>query len=313
MYDLIGDIHGHADCLVNLLEKLGYKKSGDVFHHSSRQVIFLGDFIDRGPKIREVLSIAKNMVDKGTALAVMGNHELNAMAYHTKDPANPGDFLRPHYSYNVSSHKATIDQLGEDLNSYIDWFRTLPLWLDLPGLRVVHACWDNNCIQDVQRNLPANRPIDTDFLIKSCIEKGEVFTQVEILLKGKEIILPDGIEFFDKDGHPRTKARSRWYLDPSDQKYNTYRTYLWQTPEINCDDFLDLKIIKPLPYDKSEKPVFVGHYWLEDNAPSILASNVACLDYSVAKDGFLCAYSHDGEQTLSNEKFCYPKPVCHNI
>ena len=144
MYDLIGDIHGHADCLVNLLEKLGYKKSGDVFHHSSRQVIFLGDFIDRGPKIREVLSIAKNMVDKGTALAVMGNHELNAMAYHTKDPANPGDFLRPHYSYNISSHKATIDQLGEDLNSYIDWFRTLPLWLDLPVLRVVHACWDNN-------------------------------------------------------------------------------------------------------------------------------------------------------------------------
>ena len=94
MYDLIGDIHGHADCLVNLLEKLGYKKSGDVFHHSSRQVIFLGDFIDRGPKIREVLSIAKNMVDKGTALAVMGNHELNAMAYHTKDPANPGQFFQ---------------------------------------------------------------------------------------------------------------------------------------------------------------------------------------------------------------------------
>ena len=236
MYDLIGDIHGHADCLVNLLEKLGYKKSGDVFHHSSRQVIFLGDFIDRGPKIREVLSIAKNMVDNGTALAVMGNHELNAMAYHTKDPANPGHFLRPHNDKNTAAHKATIDQLGEDLNFYIDWFRTLPLWLDLPELRVVHGCWDNYCIQDVQKALPANRSIDTDFLIKSCIEKGEVFTQVEILLKGKEIILPDGITFFDKDGHLRKKARSRWYLDPNDQKYNTYRTYLWQTPEINCDD-----------------------------------------------------------------------------
>ena len=59
MYDLIGDIHGHADCLVNLLEKLGYKKSGDVYHHPLRQVIFLGDFIGRGPKIREVLLIAK--------------------------------------------------------------------------------------------------------------------------------------------------------------------------------------------------------------------------------------------------------------
>jgi len=59
MYDLIGDIHGHADHLVDLLKQLEYKKSGDVYHHSSRRVIFLGDFIDRGPKIREVLSIAK--------------------------------------------------------------------------------------------------------------------------------------------------------------------------------------------------------------------------------------------------------------
>ena len=66
MFDLIGDIHGHADHLVYLLQNLGYKKSGDVFHHSSRQAIFLGDFIDRGPKIREVLSIAKNMVDRNS-------------------------------------------------------------------------------------------------------------------------------------------------------------------------------------------------------------------------------------------------------
>jgi hypothetical protein len=59
--------------------------------------------------------------------------------------------------------------------------------------------------------------------------------------------------------------------------------------------------------------VFVGHYWLEDKAPSILASNVACLDYSVAKNWFLSAYRHDGEQTLSNKNFVYQKPVCHNI
>jgi hypothetical protein len=48
-----------------------------------------------------------------------------------------------------------------------------------------------------------------------------------------------------------------------------------------------LKIIKPLPYGKYEKPLFVEHYWLEDKAPSILASNVACLEYSVAKNVFL--------------------------
>ena len=74
---------------------------------------------------------------------------------------------------------------------------------------MVGGFWDVNCIKDVEKVRAVNRYIDTDLLIKSCIEKGKVFTQVEILLKGKEILLPDGITFFDKDGHLRKKARSR--------------------------------------------------------------------------------------------------------
>ena len=76
MYDLIGDIHGHADELVQLLETLGYSNSDGAYRHPERQVIFLGDFIDRGPKIQQVLSIVRPMVQNQTALAVMGNHEL---------------------------------------------------------------------------------------------------------------------------------------------------------------------------------------------------------------------------------------------
>jgi hypothetical protein len=53
------------------------------------------------------------------------------------------------------------------------------------------------------------------------------------------------------------------------------------------------------------KPVFVGHYWLSAQRPAVLADNVACLDYSVAKGGFLCAYRWQGEQTLSNEHFVW--------
>jgi hypothetical protein len=51
------------------------------------------------------------------------------------------------------------------------------------------------------------------------------------------------------------------------------------------------------------KPVFIGHYWLSASKPEILADNVACLDYSVAKGGFLCAYRWQGEQRLSNDHF----------
>jgi hypothetical protein len=69
MYDIIGDIHGHADELKVLLAKLDYKQHGNSFQHDHRKVMFVGDHIDRGPKIRETLSIVKGMVDAGNAIA----------------------------------------------------------------------------------------------------------------------------------------------------------------------------------------------------------------------------------------------------
>ena len=56
-------------------------------------------------------------------------------------------------------------------------------------------------------------------------------------------------------------------------------------------------------YGRAEKPVFLGHYWLE-GTPQRLATNIACLDYSVAKPGGkLVAYRWDGETTIEPDKF----------
>src|SRR6266550_4021242 len=93
-HDIIGDIHGHADTLRALLEKLGYAEHDGAYRHPERTVIFMGDFIDRGPKIREVLQIVRAMMDAGTARAVMGNHEYNAICFHTED--GTGGHLRSH-------------------------------------------------------------------------------------------------------------------------------------------------------------------------------------------------------------------------
>ena len=65
-YDIIGDIHGHADELHALLDILGYG-NGTASHAEGRKVIFLGDFIDRGPKIREALETVRGMVETGNA------------------------------------------------------------------------------------------------------------------------------------------------------------------------------------------------------------------------------------------------------
>jgi hypothetical protein len=58
-------------------------------------------------------------------------------------------------------------------------------------------------------------------------------------------------------------------------------------------------------YPTTAKPVFIGHYWLSAHRPEVLAEHVACLDFSVAKGGFLCAYRWQGEQKLRNDHFAW--------
>ncbi len=300
MYDLIGDIHGHADALVRLLGKLGYTKQRGVYRHPERRAIFLGDFIDRGPNIGETLEIVRPMIESGAALSVMGNHELNALAFHTPHPTKPREHLRPHNEKNSHQHAETMRQVPEgELASYLAWFRTLPLWLDLDGLRGIHACWDDT------RMAKISGPITDEFLHEACSPNGSLFEPVEAILKGKEVMLPPGATFRDKDGHERTAARVKWYEPPEG---HNYRTYAMASEAIGSDDELPDEIIQAaMPYPEDAKPVFVGHYWLNATRPELLRENVACVDWSVAKGWFLCAYRWKGEQKLSNENFVWVK------
>jgi len=306
MYDLIGDIHGHADELVRLLEALGYQKSNGSYRHPERKVIFLGDFIDRGPKIREVLEVVQPMVEDENALAIMGNHELNALAFHTEDPNQKETFLRKRDTKNIRQHGQTILQLSDkELEGALDWFRTLPLWVELDGLRAIHACWDPQAVSIIAQAVKEHGGLTETLLHCACKKGSDLFARIDVVLKGKEAKLPDGISFKDKEGHVRTDVRTRWYLSPAGK---TYRNYAFETGGIDCDLDLDQSVINQArPYSTTDKPVFVGHYWLAANRPAILADNVACLDYSVAKGGFLCAYRWSGEQTLSNENFVWVK------
>lgn len=304
MYDLIGDIHGHADELVALLGELDYEKVRSVYQHPERTAIFLGDFIDRGPKIREVLEIVRPMIEEGKALAVMGNHELNALAYHTEDKETPGEHLRRHTPKNEKQHFETLRQLKpNELYSHLNWFRTLPMWLDLDGLRAVHACWDDQAMMMVAQACKDYGGITTEFLQSACRKGYPLFGPVEIILKGKEAKLPGGVSFKDKDGTVRTEIRTRWYL-PSNG--HTYQSYALQSDVIDCDHALEQDVVDAAsPYPTTAMPVFVGHYWLSAKRPKLLANNVACLDFSVAKDGFLCAYRWQREKKLADENFAW--------
>ena len=88
-FDIIGDVHGCFDELVELLTQLGHsveKQSNtagsldySVKPPEGRKVVFLGDLVDRGPKIPEVLRLVMSMVQAGTALCVPGNHDIKLM------------------------------------------------------------------------------------------------------------------------------------------------------------------------------------------------------------------------------------------
>ena len=307
-YDIIGDIHGHSRSLKALLGVLGYLEEGGVYRHPSRKAIFLGDFIDRGDFQREVIDIVRPMVDSGTALAAMGNHEFNAIAYYTPDH-EAGGYLRPHSEKNTKQHQAFLDAYAGSPAEYkdvINWFRTLPLWLDLGDLKIIHACWDKHEVAEILKYQNGDHCLGEDLLRMSCCKGTWQYTAIETILKGKEITLKNGASFKDKDGNVRHNIRVRWW----DRRVTTYKD-AFMGPESARTHIPDDEIAGDhlVEYSHEAPPVFLGHYWMEGE-PAPLAPNIACLDYSIAKPGGrLVAYRWDGEQTLESGKFVWVERI----
>lgn len=298
MHDLIGDIHGHYEPLCNLLKALGYQAVKDTYKHpEGRQVVFVGDYIDRGPEIFQVLRLVRSMVAYGHAIALMGNHEFNALAYHTQD-AN-GNFCRPHTPKNQNQHKHTLEEIAlapTEWQSHLDWMLTLPLWLELDGFRAVHACWDEATIAELQNHLSGNRFQSFEQIVEASDPANPLYHLVEDTLKGKEMKLPHGLTFHDKDGHQRDEIRVKWWENPEQVTLKDYSVVdLPDLPEAPTASSFDW-------YKPDEPPVFFGHYWLR-GMPELQKPNVCCLDYSIAKGGSLVAYRWHGEQPLSTSHF----------
>jgi hypothetical protein len=303
MYDIIGDIHGHADKLEILLQKLGYKKEFGVYSHpDKRKVAFVGDFIDRGPKIREALHIVKDMCDSENAIAIMGNHEYNAICFHTPH-TQKGGFFRDHNLKEIEQHIETLRQFkyfDSEWADFLDWFKTLPLFFENEDFRMVHACWDNANINWLEKNLKKNEPITPEFLTKAADENSREYHIVEETLKGKERKLPNGLSFADKDGAVREECRIKWWVEESKRKI--YNDVLVGCPTEIANE--------PLPNDSTfpsyteNKLLFFGHYWFE-GLPEKTNSKAICLDYSVAKKGHLVAYRLGSTGENLKEGFIY--------
>jgi hypothetical protein len=239
------------------------------------------------------------MVETRSAAAVMGNHEFNAIAWATPD--REGGFLRSHTAKNRAQHRAFLEQAGEGSDAHTEavaWFKTLPLWLELGGLRVVHACWHAPSQEALAGCVDSQARLTARGLHEVHDRSSAAFHAAEVLLKGPEARLPNGWSFRDNDGHLRHEARLRWW----DPNATTFRVAALGM-EGRESDLPD----EPVPTDffyRDEAPVLFGHYWL-NGEPHIQNPRATCLDFSVAKGGYLTAYRWSGESELRAENLVW--------
>ncbi len=117
-YDVIGDVHGNADALEALLLRMGYtERSGAWSPPQNRTAIFVGDLIDRGTRQTDSVRIVRGMVDDGHAHALLGNHELNAMAWLKG--------WREDTPKNRKQHGEFLAQVGEASRQHVEMEFTL--------------------------------------------------------------------------------------------------------------------------------------------------------------------------------------------
>lgn len=302
-FDIIPDIHGQSAKLEAALAGLGWHRTvvGWTNPDPDRQIVFLGDFIDRGPNNRDVLKTVRELVDSGKAKAIMGNHELNALHFHTLHPDH-GQPLREHCEKNIQQHQAFLREFpvsDPQTHDALNWMRSLPLFLEEDAFRAVHACWVGSSI-DRLKALTGNGVLSEDQLIRAADrdKADEMFILAELITKGPEQLLPNGLSFYDKDKNQRFHVRLQWWNTAA----RTWRDIAISVPSI--EDLPDADLPESLlsqTYPLTEKPVFFGHYWLTGD-PLLQAPNALCLDYSAGKDGPLVTYHMSGaDRVLSRE------------
>ena len=316
MFDIIGDIHGHYDALCALLGELGYREHQGAwrFPGGRRRVLFLGDYIDRGPRIPETVDLVRAMVDAGSADAIMGNHEFNALAWHSVGP--DGLPLRKHTEGRRRQHEQTLlqyditDDRSPRFAAVLAWIAQLPVMFENCSLRAVHAVWDAAVI----RALPGDRPlVQEEYLQASTDRERPEYAAMERLLKGVEIPLPELAGYVDKDGTPRRDTRVRWWLDVdtiAGSHDGEVPLSVVAMPPVDRefgDTMIPTESLRVLPGYTDPRPVFFGHYWLT-GTPRPFTPAIACLDYSVARGGSLCAYRFDGERELGADRFVCVTP-----
>lgn len=184
---VIGDVHGHYDTLMTLLDAIAPSQDDQVY--------FLGDLIDRGSQSSQVVEFVK----QSTYSCLLGNHEqmlLEILGHGEID----GPALQ---AWLYSGGHSTINSYGEDgvRQDHIEWMRTLPLYMDLGDTWLVHA--------GVHPRLPIEKQTAEQF----CWIRDEFHRMPEPYFANKLIIIGHTITFTLPGVQPGRIAQGQGWLD----------------------------------------------------------------------------------------------------
>ena len=298
--DVVGDVHGQLEALLALGRHLGYEVERGWRHPDGRALVFLGDLVDRGPASLRVVELVLSLVDEGRAVCLMGNHEYNLVGFAL-------GVEKP-----KSSNRETVADLGArpgEWRSALERLRYLPLAIDLPELRLVHAVWHLEAFRQVEDVLaPSPRtgaattagwlmdhvalqsPFDSSGLRPGLPSSGfadQDDAPHEILLKGYEARAAE--PFDDADGKTRDRERVTWWRlaappVPSDKL--TIFGHYWNVPPIPGEhDELAPPFASGTPALGRWQHALAWKVPLAGTVQVPRAARFACVDYNGVVDG----------------------------
>ena len=226
----MGDVHGEMDSLQKLLGRLGYQ--GDGSHPEGRKLVFAGDLTDRGPDSLAVVEFIRRCIDEGLAQCVLGNHDLNILLGRRK--YDNGWFFGK--EFRDAEGQVVPQRLATDADRQwiLNFFASLPIALQRPGLRVVHAYWNESFIGHIGSKTDAvsvhnyySDSLEAYALCKGLTKIEKTLSHqnenpVKLLTSGPE---REAAKPYEASGKLRTVERVPWWEDYSGPTLTVFGHY----------------------------------------------------------------------------------------
>ncbi len=184
---IIGDVHGHYEGLMTLLDAIAPTSEDEVY--------FLGDLIDRGPQSAQVV----DFVMESPYQCLLGNHEMMLVNILTQ-ANNQAPMLQ---AWLYSGGQATVASYKQAIvpHNHVEWFMSLPTYLDLGDIWLVHA--------GIDPSMPLSKQTSEQF----CWVREEFHSIQKPFFKDKLIIIGHTITFTMPGVNPGQLAQGRGWLD----------------------------------------------------------------------------------------------------